>query len=165
MTLLRSHRCLGKELGSKFQSVGTFDGDTRYPTLCFVSGPSCDLQPPSSSSAWRRAPSYSTMTSSSPRPRLALQNPGTQNTAATAAVASVSPGRDSISASRFLQNTQLLLGPALVTKRSQEPTLQPTTALLKGRRVRCPSPGSAPVGLRETRHLSGMNLSENGSSD
>ena len=52
MTLLRSHRCLGTELGSKFQSVGTFDGDTRYPTVCFVSSPSCDLQPSSSSSAW-----------------------------------------------------------------------------------------------------------------
>ena len=52
MTLLRSHRCLGTELGSKFQSIGTFDGDTQYPVVCFVSGPSCDLQPPSPNSAW-----------------------------------------------------------------------------------------------------------------
>ena len=167
MTFLRSHRCLETELGSKFQSIGAFDGDTQYPVVCFVSGPSCDLQSPSPNSAWaEEAPPLTQQwpiflpghpwSSRTPELRILwlrlLQPQCVQE----------GPPFLPLDFFRTLSCFWVLLWSQREVRNLLFSTWLPSS---RARRVRCPSPGSAPVGLRETRLLAGMNLSENSNSD
>lgn len=167
MTLLRSHRCLGTELGSKFQSIGTFDGDTQYPVVCFVSGPSCDLQPPSPNSAWAgEAPALTQQW-----PILLPGHPWSSRTPELRTLwlqllrpQCVQEGTPFLPLDLF--RTLSCFWVLLWSQREVRNLLfSPRLSSSRARRVHCPSPGSAPVGLRETRLLAGMNLSENSNSD